>query len=79
MTSEQAVLLFKEKNPNLKFRKIGDYDDKHFVIEATKSFEDSMEVDPYYSVDKKTGEIAPFSPAEDLEKFISIMGYGEEE
>ena len=79
MNEEQAVELFKKKKSNLHFVRIGDYDEKHYVVAALQNENSTDEIDPYYGIDKETGEITPFSPGEDIEKFVAAMGYDDDE
>ena len=73
MTLQQAEIKLKEKYPQKKIIAGGDYDEDHYVIEAVDTDKDpSDQVDPYFGVDKKTGEISNFMP-DDLEKFINCL------
>jgi len=73
ISREQAKLLVGKKYPDLEVVKVMDYDDLHFVVETSDGHTDSMSMDPYYGVDRKTGEVTSFSPSADIEKFFEML------
>ena len=71
MTEEKALQLFREKYPQMIVVQIMDLK-KYFVITATENLSAIQEeIDPYYFVDKKTGEIGSYSPTTDLNAFTN--------
>lgn len=71
---DEAREIFEEQNPELTITKIVDYDNQSYVLCAVKDPDNSFdEMDPFYSVDKRTKEISWFSPMLDLEKFSRMM------
>lgn len=76
MTIEEAQKQLEQKYPNLTVVRGVDYDKEHYVFSAPASDE---ELDPFYGVDKKTGEITHFSPEDDLEHFLDVWDEGEDE
>lgn len=73
MTKEQAINVIQKKYPGRNIAAVGD-EGKHFIIDAPDpKIED--EIDPYFAVDKKTGEITNYAPG-DLIAFAEMMGYG---
>ena len=76
MTINNAKNLFMRKNPDLTVTDIFDYDDDHFVLVAVKDPSRNDWIDPYYYVDKKTGETGAFCIGDDFEKFANLMGGG---
>lgn len=76
MTKEEAIEIFMKKHSGRKVNRVGD-EGKHYIIDATDPSKED-EVDPFFAVDKKTGEITNYFP-EDLIKFGQMMGYGDEE
>lgn len=74
MTTEEAKNIFSKLHPELTITKIVDFDNSRFVLCAVKNLENKMlEMDPFYSVNKKTKEVQWFSPMEDFEKFGRLM------
>lgn len=74
MTIDEAKSIFSKSHPELTITKIVDFDNDRFVLCAVKDLENKMfEMDPFYSVNKKTKEVQWFSPIEDLEKFGRLM------
>ena len=65
--------MFKKKHPNLTVTMVIDYDKDHYVVEALK---DSTKVDysdPFYGVNKHTGQVSYFTPAFDLDAFTDAL------
>lgn len=75
MTIEEAQKQLEKRYPNLTVVRGVDYDKEHYVFSAPTSDE---ELDPFYGVDKRTGEITHFSPEDDLEHFLDVWDEGEE-
>ena len=72
MTENEAVSLFKRQLPDLVIGAIGD-EGAHYILEAINP-ELTGEIDPYYAIDKRTGEISYYVP-DDIISFGKIMGY----
>ena len=53
--------------------KAWDYDADHFVVLAYKDPKNKREMDPYYGVDKNTGEVTSFSPAGNPAKWAKVV------
>lgn len=72
MTINVARQVFTKARPELVIEKIFDWDDKHYVVVAMPN-DGKDYFDPYYGLDKITGEITTFSPGSNLEKFLDLM------
>lgn len=70
MTPQEAYKLFIKKHGNLTVTECIDYG-KYYVFVAVEDPEKVDISDPYYAVDKKTGEVGYFSPAGDIEKWVA--------
>lgn len=73
MIFEDAIKRFKSQFPELIVLRCIDYDDKHFVIEAVENLDITDYNDPYYGVDKDTGEVTGFIPSLDLDAFFDAV------
>lgn len=67
MTSTEAINVIKENYPKLKVVSCKDYGNEYLVT-AYKSEDD---LDPFYLVNKSTGEIEPYTIAEDPNRYYS--------
>lgn len=67
MSPTQAANIIKKKYPNLKVVSCKDYGDDYLVT-AYKTEED---LDPFYLINKSTGEIEPYTIAEDPNRYYS--------
>lgn len=67
MTYQEAINLLKNYNHNLKVESCKDYDE-YYLITAYETEED---FDPFYLVNKSTGEIEPYTIAEDPNRYYS--------
>lgn len=72
MTREDAGKLVQKKYPKRRIGAIGD-EGEHFIVTAVDP-KNEDEIDPYFAVDKKTGEITNYMP-EDLIEFGEMMGF----
>lgn len=71
MTKRVGILL-KAFNDELIVKDIYNWDSKNWLVIATHPGMDN-ELDPYYKINKITGNVEPFHPGEDIEKFSDIM------
>lgn len=63
MTSSEALKIYKQNNSRTP---IAMYEMKNrFIIQ----YGSGKEIDPFIAIDKKTGEVSDFTPAEDLSFF----------
>lgn len=76
MTVDEARKLVKKKYPNRQIGAVGD-EGKHFIVVAIDP-KNNDEIDPYFAVDKKTGEITNYLP-EDIIEFGQMMGFDRED
>lgn len=67
--AQRAINLFKRSNPELTVTTVLDYDDRYFVVEAMRDPNKKSMDGTLYSVEKRTGATAAFSPVMDLKKF----------
>lgn len=67
--ADRAIKLFKKNNPGLTVTTVLDYDNNHYVVEAMKNTNKKDVNGSLYSVDKRTGATAAFSPVLDLKRF----------
>lgn len=67
MSPIQAVNIIKKKYPNLKVVSCKDYDGDYLVT----AYETEEDLDPFYLVNKSTGEIEPYTIAEDPNRYYS--------
>jgi len=72
MTKEEAVRIVRKAQPKRKIGAVGD-EGAHFIVTAVDP-KNEDEIDPYFAVDKKTGEITNYMP-EDLIEFGEMMGF----
>lgn len=70
MTHIDALKTFRKQYPNLTVTEMLDYSRTYFLITAVKDVTKNDYNDPYYAVNKKTGQIMHYHPMSDLENFI---------
>ena len=73
MTHPEAVKAFLKKFPNLIPKQIIDYDDEHYIIEALPEGVEVSYDDPFYGVDKNTGQVTYFSIGPERVKFFDAL------
>lgn len=61
---------FLMQKPNLKILQIVDYDNEQYIIAACENI-NKIPMKPYYSMDKRTGEVDDFDGMIEPEKFFS--------
>lgn len=70
MNIEQAKVIIEKKHPESRVISGMDFPDKFvFSIVPKKEKDASRLMDPFFSVDKKTGKVSEFSPIMDIENF----------
>lgn len=79
ISSDEALAAFKKKLPGLQVGFIRPYSETYYLIMATfpdraKNQNDIPFDDPFYVVNKKTGDVKHFSPAGDLAYFMKVIG-----
>ena len=72
---KEAVQRFQKANPDLTVTRAGDWDADWYVLEAVKEPGKPDYSDPFYGVNKHTGQITGFSPAGNFQKFARVMGF----
>lgn len=70
---EKLINGFKNHYKNLIVTSVIDYDDKYIIIEALENTNKKDYNDPYYAVEKKSGDVTHFSPAFDIDKFFDAV------
>jgi len=73
ISAKQAAQQVKKAYPKLTVTMVLDYDDKHFVVEAVESTKETDYNAPYYGVEKSSGKVTCFTPAEDFDKFFDAL------
>lgn len=73
MTAKEAYSSFMKKHPGLTVTEAAEYDDKYFLFVAVEDPDRIDYGDPFYLIDRKTGEIKNFSPIDDLDKFEEAL------
>jgi len=68
MIAKEAYDIFIKKYPNLNINSMMDYDSSTYVVCATKGNVIAYD-DPFYFINKSTGDISRFLPSLDIEKF----------
>lgn len=71
INKKKAIEKVRKKHPDLTIRAITSYDSKYWIVVATPDRKDGH-MDPYYAVDKTTGQVFYFAP-DDLVKFGQAM------
>ena len=69
ITLKDAIKALDKKWPGLTVVDAIDYDEKYYVLTAVENPKEVDYNDPYYAVDKKTGDVYSFDPTSDLPKF----------
>ena len=74
ITPKQALNNVKAKNPGQIIAFGINYSDSHYVfgLRNKNLFDTSGDTEPYFAVDKKTGEVSNFIP-DDYAKFFSAL------
>lgn len=73
MSPYDAAKLVKTVEPDRTPTYVCNYDNLLYVVTALRDPNKPEYNDPFWSVNKRTGEVKPFSPAGDLEKFGEAM------
>ena len=63
MTAKTAYSLFKKAYPKLPIRSMCDYNGKYYIVSAGMGC---------YSIHKKTDDIAPFNPTDNIAYFAKV-------
>lgn len=69
----QAKNIFKKRFSNLVILRCVDYSDTHYIFEAVENPHVIDHNSPYYTLDKKTGEVSVFIPTLDLDAFFDAV------
>lgn len=67
--ADEAVALFEKKMPSRKVIAAAGFDSTHYLFEAPESENEVDYNDPYFLMDKNTGEISGYLPTNELAKF----------
>lgn len=70
---KKAAEYLRKKAPELTIIKAVDYDSKYYLFSAVENPNEPDFNDPYYVVDKNTGEVYSFSPMKELPKFLTAL------
>lgn len=73
MSPYDAAKLVKKAVPDRTPTYVCDYDPTTFVVTALLDPKKPEYNDPFWAVDKRTGKVREFSPAEDMAKFGEAM------
>lgn len=71
--SKEAYKIFKKAHPDLTVVEAALYDNKYYMFVALKDPNVPEFNDPYYAIDKNTGELYNFTPTRNLEKFYKAF------
>lgn len=77
ITAQQAARQLKKIHPERTITMCLDYDNKHYIFEALIDPKKTDYDAPFYAVDKSSGKVTCFSPAEDLDKFFDALDNGQ--
>lgn len=67
ITVEQCVESFKKSSPKIKIVSCKDYEDYYLFT----AYVNDDELDPFYLVDKESGDIYPYTISEDPSKYYN--------
>lgn len=73
MNYVDAIKLVKKAEPDRTATAVCDYDPQFYIVTALADPKKPDDNDPFYKVNKKTGEVTWFTPAEDISKFGEAM------
>ena len=73
MNFKMAMDLVKKAEPTRTITACCDYDGDHYVVTALSDPSKFGENDPFFAVNKKTGEVTEFTPGADIPKFSEAM------
>lgn len=76
ITPKQAGDAVKQKYPKFTIGPVFDYDQTHFVVEATEKTNETDFNAPYYAVDKSSGKVSCFAPGDDFDKWFDCLDRG---
>lgn len=68
-----AFKKLKREHPEVYVKARFDYSPDCYCFVATKKGEEGREMDPFFAVNKRTGEVNRFSPTEDYPTFLKIL------
>lgn len=74
---QKALELMRKKKPERTVTQAFNYQNTHYIFVAPRTGLEIDYNDPYFAVDRSTGDILSYSPADDLENWIATMQKGE--
>lgn len=72
---KRIEMLVRSVMPDVIVEKVIDWDRDRYVVAAPRKGR-TDEIDPYYSVNKQSGEVRPFYVGEDILRFAQLMYEG---
>ena len=70
---EEAFKLLKKKHPGIYIKSTFETDSNNYCFVAFKDPNNTRELDPFYAVDKTSGEVNRFAPMVDYPTFMDIL------
>jgi hypothetical protein len=73
MKRPDFVDVFEKLHPKLKVVRCVDYNSEYVVVEVVEEYGSINFSDPFYAVNKKTGDVVSFTPAEDPDSYFEAV------